>query len=370
MTHVAFPDGTGDNYTAVELARRIAERGYETKIITWNRRNPSTNEVENINGVETWRLAGLNLELKNHITAYPFTPKMNVALREMRPDLIHVHSHLFLTSFQAVKNGIRNGTPVVVTIHGVMAERRLFINSMQKTYLRTLGSWIFKNATMVICLTKSDANEIMKLGCPRDEIRIISNPVDVDAFRPRPELEKDNIAIWVGRFVFEKGLDTLIKAAKEVVDQNSSVRFILVGDGPLAGRVKHLVTKYQLQKNVALTGAIEPQRVNELLSKAAVFVFTSLKEGLPKVVLEAMSSGKAVVASDIPGVDEVISNGENGILIPKDDPRAFAEGICQIMDDRKLRLKLGVAARKYILQYHSWNKILDELEDTYSSLVD
>jgi len=369
ITHIAFPDAIGDPFGSLELAKNMSKLGHEVSIVTWNKANPSSNKIENIESVMIWRLAGVNFKFDGYITEYPFVPNMSFALNQIKPDIVHAHSHLFLTTYQAVRYCVNQRKPLVLSVRGVIAERQHLINLIQKIYLFTLASYIFKKATVVHCLTMSDALEVMKLGCPAEKIKIVPNPVDVEIFTPRPELEEDNLVVWVGRFVPEKGLDTLINVAREVIRYNKNIRFMLVGDGPLIRRVKYLIQKFNLENNISLTGALPRHNVSEILARAVVFVFPSLKEGLPKALLEAMASGKAIVASDIPGVNEIVTNGKNGILIKPKDYLSFAKAILYLIEDRELRKKLGTAARNYVLKNHSPNKILRKLENIYLNLL-
>jgi glycosyltransferase involved in cell wall biosynthesis len=369
VTHVAFPDVVGDPFGSLELARKMSKRGYKTTIVTWNKATPSLSGIDYIDHVQIWRLAGINFKFNGYITEYPFTPSMSSILNIINPDIVHAHSHLFLTTYQALKYCVNQRKPSVISVRGVMAERQHLINLLQKTYLYTLASWIFKKATVVHCLTRSDAMEVMRFGCPTEKIKIIPNPVDVEFFVPQPKLEEDNLVVWVGRFVPEKGLDILIKVAREVIKYNKNIRFLLVGDGPLVIRIKYLIQKYNLENNVLLTGAVSRQYVSKILAKASVFILPSLKEGLPKALLEAMSSGKAVVASDIPGIREVVTNGKNGILVKPYDYFSFAKVVINLIEDREFRHNLGATARCYILKNYSWEKIFKELESIYLSLI-
>ena len=369
VTHVAFPDVVGDPFGSLELARKMSERGHKTAIVTWNKAIPSLSRIDYVDHVQIWRLAGINFKFNGYITEYPFTPSISSILDIINPDIVHAHSHLFLTTYQAVKYCVNQRRPSVISVRGVMAERQYLINLLQKTYLYTLASWIFKKTTVVHCLTRSDAMEVMRFGCPTEKIKIIPNPVDTRFFAPQPKLEEDNLVVWIGRFVPEKGLDVLIKVAREVVKYNKNIRFLLVGDGPLVTRVKYLIQEYNLKNNVLLTGAVSRQYVSKILARASVFILPSLKEGLPKTLLEAMSSGKAVVASDIPGIREVVTNGKSGILVKPYDYFSFAKVVLNLIEDREFRHKLGATARYYIEKKYSWEKIFKELESIYLSLI-
>jgi glycosyltransferase involved in cell wall biosynthesis len=281
VTHVAFPDVAHDPFHSRELAKKMTARGHKTTIITWNKQNPTTNSIERVDDVDFWRLHGVNFKLNNIITEYPFVFGMNSAFKQLQPDIIHVHSHLFATSVQAVTKAKKMGLPTVMTVHGVFADRALPINLAQHTYLRTFGSMILKNADRIVCLTRSDVNEIMRLGCPRERIRLVPNAVNTVRFRPGKR-RKDNLIVWVGRFVPEKGLEYLIGAARMTAKKVKDARFLLIGYGPMKAKIEKLACDYGLLgRVVTLAGPLEAEEVAEILGKATVFVLSSLKEGLP-----------------------------------------------------------------------------------------
>lgn len=370
VTHFAFPDAVGDPFNSLELAKRMARKGHRSVIITWNKRNPSLNMVENIDGVELWRLAGVNFKLNNHITEYPFALGMTDALRHIKPDIIHAESHLFLTTVQAVRKARRIGLPSVVTVHGVFADRGVALNFAQYIYLRTLGLEVFRGTDRVICLTRGDAEEIARYGCPLDKIRLVPNAVDTERYKPRKEWE-DDLVVWVGRFVPEKGLEYLVEAAKIVADEFRDVRFLLVGYGPLKAKImKMIYDRGLLGRFVRFTGPLNRDEVAKVLGKAAVFVFPSLKEGLPRSVLEAMACGKPVIGSDISGIGDVVTHGQNGLLIPSRNPKALANAVLTLLNDKNLTRRLGQNARRLMAEKYSWNVITDKIEKVYYETIE
>jgi glycosyltransferase involved in cell wall biosynthesis len=367
VAHVAFPDVVGDPFNCLELAKKMSERGHETAIITWNKRNPSSNLIERVDGVEVWRLAGVNFRLDNHVIEYPFTPGLADALDRVKPDVVHCESHLFLTTVQAVRKAKKLGLPCVVTVHGVFADRSMAVNFAQFVYLRTLGLEVFRSVDRVICLTQGDAEEVVRFGCPLEKIRLVPNAVDTERFKPCEERE-DNLVVWAGRFVPEKGLEYLVEAAKIVSDKFEDVRFLLVGDGPLKARIMKLAYDLDLLDRVVFfAGPLSRDEVAEVLGKAAVFVFPSLKEGLPLSVLEAMACGLPVVGSNISGIDEIIIDRRNGFLVPPKNPQALAEAALTLLNDENLRKRIGLNARQQMMKEHSWDTLIGKVEKIYNS---
>lgn len=369
VTHIAFPDVVGDPFHSLELARRMSAKGHKTAVITWNKRNPSSNMIGEVNNVNVWRLAGTSFKLNHLITEYPFIRGITSALKQLKPDIVHAHSHLFLTSVQAIKKAKKLGLPSVITVHGVFAHRNIAVNFAQHAYLHCFGSMILRNASRIICLTRSDIDEIVKLGCPREKIRLIPNAVDTAKFRPSKRRE-DNLIVWIGRFVPEKGLEYLIEAARATAKRAKDAKFLLIGYGPWKTKIAKLAHDYGLLPEVVrITGPLETDEVAEILGRATVFVFPSVKEGLPISVLEAMASGAPVIGSDISGIRDLIIHRKNGILIPPRNPQALADAILDLLDDNKLRREMGQKARELMINEYSWDTIINRIENVYLETV-
>jgi glycosyltransferase involved in cell wall biosynthesis len=159
----------------------------------------------------------------------PLMPSLCSAIRRARADLVDAHHQLFLSTAMSVKAAMDEGKPVVTTVHGLMAVRDPLTNLSQRLYLLTVGSWALRNSTRVICLTKSDAEEVAKLGVHRRKVEMI--PVAVDPNDFGPERDKQELILWAGRLVPEKRLDTLL-AATAKLRKKREVRVVIIGDGP------------------------------------------------------------------------------------------------------------------------------------------
>jgi len=362
VRHLFYPYMPRDYF--FELSRRQAKAGHEVDVLTWNR-NSRRFEERVTDGFTIHGLPGFNFSVYGAVTEYPYLPSLPSKIVRLKPEIMHAESHLFLTTVQAVKVAKKLGVLSVVTVHGVMAKRGKVINLAQYGYLRTFGLWLFKNADRIICLTKSDAQEIIGFGCPSEKIRVIPNAVDADRFRPGRE-RQENLIVWVGRFVPEKGLKYLIKAAKIVVKESKDIEFTLVGYGPLEANIMKLAFDYGLLNDtVHFTGPLDRNQVAAILGKASIAVLPSLKEGLPLSLLEAMSCGTAVVASKIPGINEVIRNDHNAILIPPKEPELLAKSMMELLKNKRLRENLGRNARRTVLEKYSWSVVMNDMERLY-----
>ena len=212
IRHLFYPYMPRDYF--YELSSKQAEKGHEIHVITWGRARENTIEKVS-NKFFIHRLIGLNLVAGLSIENYPYLINLNNTIKEINPDIIHAESHLFLPSLQALMIAKKMHIPCVVSVHGVLADRGFFINLLQKLYIHSIGLLVFKLANEVICLTSEDASAITNLGVKPQKISIVPNGVDTNLFKPNND-EYTPQVVWVGRFVPEKGVEYLIKAAEIV----------------------------------------------------------------------------------------------------------------------------------------------------------
>jgi len=358
---------------AIEFLVKMARRGHKiTAIYAGDKKESIKAHNLNKNNITIYEVQHLDLSLGGKITKkYPYFLNFKRILSSIECDVIVIQLPLFLTTIQALKIAEKLRKPTVVEVHGVYAHRNLALDLAQKTYLYTIGQWEFKKATLVRCLTKEDAQEIMHYGAPYYKIRIVPNPVDTELFKPSLN-RNDEVLIWTGRMVVEKGLTYLIKALDIVVHEykHKEIQLLIVGDGPQRYLIMKLIKRYNLKSNVSLLGVLPRKRVAEYLSKASIFVFPSIKEGMPFSLLEALSSGLPVIGTNVSGVRNLIVHGYNGLLVPPKDPKAIAEAISYLLDNRSLRLKMSKSAREFIIANFSYQKILPKLEQLYNEAIE
>jgi glycosyltransferase involved in cell wall biosynthesis len=366
IRHLFYPYMPRDYF--YELSVRQAENGHDVDVLTW-RKNGCSPEKEDGRFV-VHRLPGLNVGLPGMIEEYPYLPGLPGELRSLNPDIVHAESHLFLPTVQAVRAARKFGLPCVVTVHGISVERGLAINAAQNLYLRTIGSRIFKNADKIICLTRQSAATVAGFGCPPEKTAVIPNAVDTTLFSPGLK-RNDNLIVWVGRFVPEKGVEYLIKSARSVANSIRNIKFLMIGYGPQKGRALNLAQHYGLcQRNIDFVGRLDRAAIASVLRKATLFVFPSLTEGMPVALMEAMSSGVPTVGFDVPGVNDLVVDGENGFLVPPRDSKSFANAIISLVEDGRKRKRMSKSSREVIVRGYSWEKVLKEIDKVYNEIAD
>jgi L-malate glycosyltransferase len=172
----------------------------------------------------------------------------------------------------------------------------------------------------------------------------------------------------IGRLVWQKGFEYLIKSLPEIAKTHPAIKVIFVGDGPFRGSLENLCCQLGVEDKTIFTGYRSD--IKEFLSAIDIKVIPSLAEGFPMVTLEAMAMEKPIVATRIDGITEQITDGVEGILIPPRDPDALAAAINRIIEDKNLAHSLGSAARRRVEREFTVEKMIDETENVYRSLLD
>ena len=204
---------------------------------------------------------------------------------------------------------------------------------------------IVKKEMPFVVLNEAMAEGLLELGIKPENVHLIYNPIADYFFETTSKVENLTV-IFCGRIVPQKGVDTLVRAFALVVKSVPSAKLILVGDGVQRLYIEKLILDLELASYVRITGVVPRYKVQEFLSKAALFVLSSNHEGTPNTLLQAMAIGLPVVATRVGGVPDIITDGVNGLLIQPNDVNALAEAIQLLLVDKGLAKKLGENANK------------------------
>jgi glycosyltransferase involved in cell wall biosynthesis len=179
--------------------------------------------------------------------------------------------------------------------------------------------------------------------------------------------EEDIFLLSVGRLVYQKAHEVLLAAMPAVLKEFPNARLGICGDGILYPQLGEQIESLGLAKSVKLLGRFDS--VAKFLAAADVFILPSRWEGLPIALLEAMSAGLPIVATRVEGVDEVVHDGEHGLLVPVEDADALAGAILQLAGDPEMRQKMGAAARRRIEQTYTVDRMCERYLDVMMSLL-
>ena len=213
-----------------------------------------------------------------------------------------------------------------------------------------------------------------KLGHP---VHSVPKGVDAERFRPagpnlRRELAVDGkrVILSVGRFVPIKNTALTIEAMAQLTQRDSTAHLVLVGEGPELGNLKAQVERLGIAGRVTFAGYVPQDELGPYYRSADVFVLASDFDNSPNVVLEAMSCGVPVVATDVGGVAEYVAAGRGGELVPARDSAALARALGDWLSDAHRRKAAGAFNRQRVVQQFSWRASAQRLLEVYQSVID
>jgi glycosyltransferase involved in cell wall biosynthesis len=310
------------------------------------------------------------------------------AAARFRPDVVHAHTLFFHTSLVAAAVARVAGVPLVLTLHlGAVDALPQPYRTLTRAYELAAGRALLTAATRIICVSVDVRRHALALGAAAAKLAVVPNGVDARRFAPNPPAPfparerggacRDTsdgaargdspppsrargaaplILLSTGRLIFNKGQGHLLEAMAALRRRGLAFRLVLVGEGPLEGRLRRQAERLGLGDTVQFAGY--RQDMPALLRAADVFVRPSLSEGMSLAVLEAMAAGLPVVATDVSGTRELLQNGAGGLIVPPGSPPALADALARLAADAGLRRRLGEAARARALAY-DWEHVAD-----------
>jgi glycosyltransferase involved in cell wall biosynthesis len=298
-----------------------------------------------------------------------FITLLRVTQRQ-KTEVIHVHWVLPNGPVAAMVAWFRR-IPFVVSLHG----SDMFMARKNRLY-RVVARWVFIQASSVTACSPELKKYALELGAPKTT-ELFAWGADPQVFKPAdnlPELRlklgwNDGIIITtLGRLVYKKGFDILLKALPPVLNKYPLVKVIIGGDGPLLVELHDLAKAIGISESVQFIGRVPWNEVSAILAAGNIFVLPSVRDvagnldGLPTVLLEAMGCGSAIIASDIGGVSLAIRNHENGLLVNPGSVDELTQALLKLVNDLAYREILGEAARKTVVDELNWENVVRRIE--------
>ena len=268
-----------------------------------------------------------------------------------RQSPVHViHAHAALPCGQAaafISHRLR--IPFVVTIHGLDVFNRCFEDGIAAGWRRKASLRVYENARNVICISDKVQQLLTKGMNAKVHSEVVYNGTDPDLFSPGSVPDQPPTILIVGNLLAGKGQELVLRAFDRLKDSHPGLQCRIIGEGADRDRFAALARDLSISGQVHFLGRRSRSGVAEAMRNCTVFVLPSRYEGLGCVYLEAMASGKPVIACRGQGIDEVIDHGTNGWLIPIDGLDELVQGLQVLLGDSNLRAHIGQAARQTIL---------------------
>jgi L-malate glycosyltransferase len=285
---------------------------------------------------------------------------INHSIKRLSPDIIH--SHRYKENFLAYTASLTRGTIFLETMHG-MPEISNY-SSLKHALVTKINFSLTSHCFDKVVAVSDDIRTTLvnQHGFDKHKVLTIHNGVDI----PNKYLADESQAFVIGssgRFSPVKDYPLMIEVAKIVCDKANNTRFELAGDGIEKERLLKTIDNYRLSNLFLLRGF--QNNISSFYQELNLYISTSLHEGIPLSVLEAMAHGLPIVASKVGGLSEIITDGIEGYLVESRKPEAFAEKCLILNKNIKLRQKMGMAARDRVINYFSLEKMAENYFQLY-----
>ena len=366
----------GPSVHVILLTAGLRERGYDTRLIV-GREAPSEGnllEMAREKGIRVDQLSGLGREIRplsDIVTLW----QLYRAIREFRPAIVHTHTAKagVLGRLAARLAGV---SVVVHTYHGHVL--RGYFGPLKTAVFRKVETLLSRITTIAITVSAALRDDLVAMGVvPRDKIRVV--PLGLDLLRfshaaARGTVREacragadDPLVGVVGRLVPIKDIASFLEAAVHVRRSYARARFAIVGDGELRADLERVTRERGLQDCVTFLGW--RQDLEAVYADLDVVVNSSRNEGTPVALIEAMAAGRPVVATAVGGTVDLLGGGERGRLVPAADAEALAAAIVATLAETEESDRLVRAARDYVLDHHSVDRLLRDIDALYRELL-
>lgn len=297
-------------------------------------------------------------------------------IRNENPDIVH-----FIAFKPIIIGGLSSYFfPAMAKVYHLTGQGFFIVNKtvnsrfIRKTFLKFLSRFLKNKNSWLLIENMDDLEMVQEYGQPEDRRFTILGGAGVNQkdflMLPPPENNMVHIA-FVGRLVWSKGCDVLIEAIKQLQLQGLNIKLDIYGemdvDNPRVVNIK-MLNEWKQHPHIEWHG--KTNNIIEVWSKADIGVFPSRGgEGLPRAMLEAAASGRPLIVTDVPGCRHFVRDGVEGYIVQPEDITDLAEAIRALVVDREMRIKMGCAARKRILEGFTEDHVQKDIEESYHKLL-
>ena len=364
-----------------DLSHRLIKDGHEVTVITY--RDGEVPYFEDDKGVKVYRVDNYMIQSNNFIDwvlqlNFNMIEKASQIIGEQgKFDVIHAHDWLVASAAKTLKNAF--DIPIVATIHATEAGRNSGIREPQQKYINDTEWMLTYEANEVIVNSNYMKNEIQRLfGLPFEKINVVPNGVNLNLFngverdynfRRRFAMDNEKIILFMGRLVYEKGIQHLIAAMPKILNGYHDAKLVICGKGGMMDELKAEANSLGISQKVYFAGYMNGKDVQKMYKAADIAVFPSTYEPFGIVALEAMLSENPVVVSDIGGLNEIVQHRENGMKTYCGNPNSIADSILELLYDHKLCADIVKKAKNKVRNEYNWSKIAQDTHFAYQKAI-
>jgi len=303
------------------------------------------------------------------------------SFRELsKNDIVHIWAYFYPTVAipMMVKFFLRRKKKVILTMDGLVGylykSPVKFIDAVFRFYARTIGKILFSSANVITFYSKILLPYAKEAKMPIDKIKVIPTGIHLEKFSPglfstvREEFmidDKSFVVSFVGMITERKGVDIIIKVCARLIKEGYDVKVLIAGEGLLRKEYEELSSNLLVKENIIFMG--NRHDIPQILNASDVYFMPSRGEGLSGSIMEAMACGLPIVATDDGLTKDLVIHGVNGFLGRIHDDSVYYDYLLKLINDKKLRIKMGKSARAHIETF-SWENVFGRYLETYEGV--
>ncbi|MCI8361574.1 MAG: glycosyltransferase family 4 protein [Clostridia bacterium] len=364
-----------------DLSKRLIKDGHEVTVVTY--RDGETPYYEDDKGVQVYRVDNYMIKSNNFIEwimqlNFNLVAKASELISNGKQfDVIHAHDWLVANAAKTLKHSF--DIPVVSTIHATESGRNGGIHDETQRYINDTEWMLTYESTEVIVNSNFMKGHVQGLfGLPFDKINVIPNGINITTFnnverdyefRRQYALDNEKIILYMGRLVYEKGIQHLISAMPKILNGYHDAKLIIAGKGGMMDELKSQAEALGIGNKVYFTGYLNQKQVQKMYKCSDIAVFPSTYEPFGIVALESMLAGVPTVVSDVGGLNEIVEHGIDGMKSYAGNANSIADSILALLYDHALSSKVSKNAKSKVKQEYNWNKIAQDTHFIYQKAI-
>ena len=372
----------GISKVVYDLSHKMVKEGNEVTVVTY-KDGDNVKYYENDKGVEVYRVDNYMIRANNFIDwimqlNFNMITKANEIINKNgKFDVIHAHDWLVAYSAKSIKESYN--IPLISTIHATESGRNSGIHDETQRYINDSEWMLTYESSEVIVNSNYMKNEVQKLfGLPYDKINVIPNGVNLQLFsnvnvdydfRRQYAMDNEKIILYVGRLVYEKGIQNLIAAMPKILDRYHDSKLIICGRGGMIDELREQVKYLGIDNKVYFAGYCDSKKMQKMYKCADVAVFPSTYEPFGIVAIESMLSGTPTIVSDVGGLNEIVEHGVTGMKSYAGNANSIADSVLALLFDPKLCANISQNAIKKVRENYNWAKITDNTYYVYQLAI-
>lgn len=372
----------GISKVVYDLSHKMVKEGNEVTVVTY-KDGDNVKYYENDKGVEVYRVDNYMIRPNNFIDwimqlNFNMITKANEIINKNgKFDVIHAHDWLVAYSAKSIKESYN--IPLISTIHATESGRNSGIHDETQRYINDSEWMLTYESSEVIVNSNYMKNEVQRLfGLPYDKINVIPNGVNLQLFsnvnvdydfRRQYAMDNEKIILYVGRLVYEKGIQNLIAAMPKILDRYHDSKLIICGRGGMIDDLREQVKYLGIDNKVYFAGYCDSKKMQKMYKCADVAVFPSTYEPFGIVAIESMLSGTPTIVSDVGGLNEIVEHGVTGMKSYAGNANSIADSVLALLFDPKLCANISQNAIKKVKENYNWSKITDNTYYVYQLAI-